>query len=117
MSDILDQAIQSLLQQDLSPSEVWAILRQKWEAMVTPAVVAQPHSSATVHLPPTTNISTLETSPLKIMTVVSAPPKPLKDLCLSNLYQIEQDYGPLSNGYSVIHVGSSYSDVEGHKIY
>jgi len=117
MSDILDQAIQSLLQQDLSPSEVRAILRQKWEAMVTPAVVAQPRSSATVHLPPTTNISTLETSPLKTMTVVSAPPKPPKDLCLSNLYQIEQDYGPLSNGYSVIHVGSSYSDVGGREIY
>jgi len=117
MSDILDQAIQSLLQQDLSPSEVRAILRQKWEAMVTPAVVAQPRSSATVRLPPTTNISTLETSPLKTMTVVSAPPKPPKDLCLSNLYQIEQDYGPLFNGYSVIHVGSSYSDVGGRKIY
>jgi len=117
MSDILDQAIECLLRQNRSPSEVQAILRQKWEAMVSPAVVAQPRSSATVFLPPTTNISTLETSPLKTVTVVSAPPKPPKDLCLSNLYQIEQDYGPLSNGYSVIHVGSSYSDVGGCKIY
>jgi len=114
MSDILDQAIESLLRQNHSPSEVQAILRQKWEAMVSSA---QPRSSATVRLPSTTNTSTLETSPLKTVTVVSALPRPPKDLCLSNLYQIEQDYGPLSNGYSVIRVGSSYSDVGGCKIY
>ncbi len=50
MSDILDQAIESLLRQNQSPSEVQAILRQKWEAMASPAV-AQPRSSATVRLP------------------------------------------------------------------
>ncbi len=44
MSDILDQAIESLLRQNHSPSEVQAILRQKWEAMASPAV-AQPRSS------------------------------------------------------------------------
>jgi len=115
-SDILDQAIASLLQQNHSLSEVQAILRQKWEAIASPAV-AQPRSSATVRLPLTINTSTLGTSPLKTVTAVSAPPRPPKDLCLSNLYQIEQDHGPFSNGYLVIHVGSSYSDVGGCKIY
>ena len=116
MSDILDQAIESLLRQNHSPSEVQAILRQKWEAM-TAAAVAQPRSPATVRLHSTTKTSTLEPSPLKTVTIVSAPLRPPKDLCLSNLYQIEQDYGPLSNGFSVIRVGSSYSDVGGCKIY
>ncbi len=88
MSDILDQAIESLLRQNHSPSEVQVILRQKWEAMVSPAG-AQLCSSATVCLPSTTNTSTLKTSPLKTVTVVSAPPRPTKDLCLSNLYQID----------------------------
>jgi len=111
MPDILDQAIESLLRQNHSPSDVQAILCQKLQA------IAQLHSSATVHLHSPTNTSTFETSPLKPVTVVSTLPRPPKDLCLSNLYQIEQDYGPLSNGYSVIRVGSSYLDVGDCKVY
>jgi len=109
MSEALDKAIE-YLQQSHSPAEVQEILRQKLTA-ITSSDFTQPRSSST------TNPSTLKTSPLKTVTVVPNPIRPPKDFCLSNLYQIEQDHAPLSNGYSVIHIGSSYSDVGGCEIF
>jgi len=87
MSNILDQAIK-FLRHSHSPSEVQAVLRQKLEA------ITQARSSATVRLPSTTNTSTFKNSPLKTMRVGSTQPRPPQYICLSSLYQIEQDYGP-----------------------
>lgn len=114
MAESLDKAIKEL-RKSYSSAQVEELLRQKLTAFSSPDIV-QPRSSARVHLPTsTTTTYSLKTSTLK--PSVSHPVPPLKDICPSNLYKIEQDYAPLSDGYSVICIGSSYSDVGGHKIY
>ena len=89
MSDILDQAIESYYGKTSHPvryRRYYVRSGRQWPHLLLPNRVPQPQF-----------VCLLETSPLKTVTVVSAPPRPPKDLCLSNLYQIEQDYGPLSN--------------------